>query len=214
MRAPNSSSHSSTRSRRETRLRTDNVATAACRRGPNALPATSAGSSPVRSEAAAGAAHALAAMLGHPHRDLRQLLDLMTRRLPHRDPLRLREHVAAATRRRPVIDELVDRPRRQQLTTVPLMTRLPALGTTRAVLATPTRRRARRILARRQRRVTRVTTQPTLELLDPRLKLRDPTIHRQKHLDDRLTTRRVDRLRLSALHTPTFDNAELCPPTN
>ena len=53
-----------------------------------------------------------------------------------------------------------------------------------------------------------------LELLDPRLQLRDPTIHRQQHLNDRLTTRRVDRLRLSALHTPYFDAAELCPPTN
>ena len=79
-------------------------------------------------DAAAGAAHTLAAMLGDPHRDLRQLLDLMTRRLPNRNPLRLREHVAAATGRRPVIDELVDRPRRQQLTTMPLMTRLPALA--------------------------------------------------------------------------------------
>jgi hypothetical protein len=94
------------------------------------------------------------------------------------------------------------------------MTGLPTLGTARAVLATPTRRHTWWILARRQRRVTRVTAKPALELLNPRLKLRDPTIHLQQHLDDRLTARRVDRLSLSALHTPTFDAAELCPPTN
>src|SRR6202022_313602 len=148
--------------------------------------------------AAAGAAHALAAMLGDPHRDLRQLLDLMTRRLPRSDPLSLGERVTTLTRRRPVLDELVNRPRRQQLTTMPLMTRLPARRTARTVLAAPTRRRARRILTRRRRRVTRVTPDTPLEPLDPRLKLRDPTIHRQQHLDDRLTARRVDRLRLSA----------------
>ena len=74
-------------------------------------------------------------MLGHPDRDLRQLLDLMTRRLPTATRSASREHVAAATPRRPVIDELVDRPRRQQLTAVPLMTGLPARRTPRAVLA-------------------------------------------------------------------------------
>jgi len=42
--APNSCSHSSTTSRRETRLRTDSTATAAWKRGPNALAATVAGS--------------------------------------------------------------------------------------------------------------------------------------------------------------------------
>ena len=49
IRAPNSSSHSSTVSWRETRFLTASVATAACNREPNALVATSAGSSPVRS---------------------------------------------------------------------------------------------------------------------------------------------------------------------
>ena len=78
-------------------------------------------------DAAAGAAHALAAMLGHPDRDLRQLLDLMARRLADRDPLALGEHVAAAAALGPMLDDLVDRPRRQQLTTVPLMPRLAAL---------------------------------------------------------------------------------------
>jgi hypothetical protein len=44
----NSCSHSSTTSRRLIRLRTDNVTTAACSLGPNAVAATSAGSRPVR----------------------------------------------------------------------------------------------------------------------------------------------------------------------
>ena len=137
-----------------------------------------------------------------------------TRRLTSRNALFLREHVAAATRHRPVVDKLVDYRRGQQLTTMTLVTRLPARGTARAVLATPTRRCPGPILARRQRRVARIATELALELLDPRLKLRDPTIHRQQHLDNRLTTGVIDRLRLSALHTQTFDNAQLCPPTN
>jgi hypothetical protein len=49
IRAPNSSSQSSTVSRRETRLRIASVAIAACKRGPNAVPVTSSGSAPVRS---------------------------------------------------------------------------------------------------------------------------------------------------------------------
>ena len=65
-------------------------------------------------------------MLGHPDRDLRQLLDLMARWLTRGDQLGLGEHPATPAPRRPVLDELVDRPRRQQLTTVPLMTRLAA----------------------------------------------------------------------------------------
>ncbi|MGE5636282.1 MAG: hypothetical protein ACM3UV_04990 [Nocardioidaceae bacterium] len=44
-RAPNSCSQHSTTSRRETRLRTDSTATAAWKRGPNALAATAAGTS-------------------------------------------------------------------------------------------------------------------------------------------------------------------------
>ena len=95
-----------------------------------------------------------------------------------------------------------------------LVTRLPTLRTTRTILATPTRRHARRILTRRQRRITRGTTNPTLEPLDPRLKLRDPTIHRQQHLNNRFTPGVIDRLRLNPIHTTRFDNAQLCPPTN
>src|SRR5664280_2126230 len=45
-----------------------------------------------------------------------------------------------------------------------------------------------------------------------RLELLDPAIHRQQHLNDRLTSSVIDRLSLGALHTPIFDEAELCPP--
>jgi hypothetical protein len=97
---------------------------------------------------------------------------------PTGDALQITEHVATVAPRRPVVDELVNCPRRQQLTTMPLVTGLPALG------------RPERSLPRRRggtlggsslggkRRVTRGTAQPALELLDPHIKLRDPTIHR------------------------------------
>jgi hypothetical protein len=42
--------------------------------------------------------------------------------------------------------------------------------------------------------------QLTLELLDPRLELHNPAIHRQQHLDYCHTPRVIDRLSLSALH--------------
>ena len=45
------------------------------------------------------------------------------------------EHVPALARRRPVLDHLIHRPRRQQLTTVALMPGLPALLATRPALA-------------------------------------------------------------------------------
>jgi hypothetical protein len=54
MRAENSCSPHSTTSRRETRLRADSVTIAACNLGPNALAATSAGSTPVSREPQSG----------------------------------------------------------------------------------------------------------------------------------------------------------------
>jgi hypothetical protein len=36
-------------------------------------------------------------------------------------------------------------------------------------------------------------------------------IHRQQRLNDAFLPRVIDRLRLSALHTTEFDEAELCP---
>jgi hypothetical protein len=44
------------------------------------------------------------------------------------------------------------------------------------------------------------------------LELPNPTIHRQKNSNDSLTALAIDRLSLSALHNPIFDEARLCPP--
>jgi hypothetical protein len=52
-------------------------------------------------------------MLGHCHGHHRQFLDLMTRGLPGADAFGLAEDVPAVTTRRPVLDDLVDRPCRQ-----------------------------------------------------------------------------------------------------
>src|SRR5215211_7074347 len=158
------------------------------------------------------AAHAHALMLDHPDRQPRQLLDLITPRRADRDPLGLGEDVPAATDRGPVTDDLVDRRRRQQLTAATLMTGLRARRTTRGALRTPLPARPRRIARRRPRRITRVPRQLALKLLHPRLKLLDPTIHPQQNLDHHPPPSVVDRLRLSALHTPKFDAAESCPP--
>ena len=116
-------------------------------------------------------------MLGHDHVDRRQLLDLMARRLAIGHQLSLGEHVAAAARARPVIDELVDSPRRQQRPALALVARLGALLATRRVLAPP-RQRSRRILAGRLRGVTRGALGLALQLRDPLLLPRDPSRQR------------------------------------
>ena len=61
------------------------------------------------------AAHPRALMLGHRHRQPRQLLDLMAHRVTHADQLALAEDVPAAAPGRPVHDHLIDHRRRQQL---------------------------------------------------------------------------------------------------
>jgi hypothetical protein len=86
---------------------------------------------------AAGTAHTLATMLGDPDRDHRQLFDLVARRLTQRDPLRLAKHMPASAARRPMLDELIDRPGWQQRTPMTLMTRLAARFAPRTILATP-----------------------------------------------------------------------------
>ena len=73
----------STASSRETRLRTDSVATAACRRGPKELFATSLGQLRARARSALRTAQPLRAVLDHPDRDRWQLFDLVARRLAH-----------------------------------------------------------------------------------------------------------------------------------
>jgi len=46
------------------------------------------------------------------------------------------------------------------------------------------------------------------------VQLLDLAIHQQQNLDNDLAALVVDRLCLSALHTPIFGGAELCPPTD
>jgi hypothetical protein len=79
----NGCSQHSTTSRREMRLRTESVTTAACKREPNALAASSLGSFPRARSPQTRAAHPLAAMLGYLHRDPGQLHHLPTHRIPN-----------------------------------------------------------------------------------------------------------------------------------
>jgi len=44
------------------------------------------------------------------------------------------------------------------------------------------------------------------------LELPNPAIHREENFNDGLTALVIDRLRLGALHSPIFDETELCPP--
>lgn len=85
----------------------------------------------------AGTAHTLTAMLDDPDRDNRELFDLVARRLTQRIPVAVAEDIAAVAARRPVLDELINRPRWQQWTPVTLMTRLPARFSPRRILAAP-----------------------------------------------------------------------------
>ncbi len=153
-------------------------------------------------------------MLDHTGGDDRQLFDLMTRRLAHATKLPHGEDVTAVAPRWPVLDDdVIDRREWQQLSAVTLVPRLRTRPAPRRILA-PLRRYPGRVQARRTRRITRATTQLALELLHPRLQLLDTAIHRQQHLNYSLTPRVIDHLRLRALHTPGFDEAELCPPTH
>ena len=165
-------------------------------------------------------------MLGHGDRDRRQLLDLVAHRIADGDQLVLRELVAAVAAIRPMINDLVDRPRRQQRPPLALMPRLAALTATRGILAAP-RRRTRMIDTRRLRAIARAPVQPPLKQRDPLILTRNPRRQdlnlrpqplvlrrqRQQNLDDRLPAPLEDRLRVGALHTPYFAAPELCPPT-
>ena len=112
----------------------------------------------------ARAAHTLSTMLGDLDLTHRQLLDLPANRFTDRDPLLKREGIPAATAPRPILDDLVHRPRRQERSTVALVTWLGALFASRWILAT--HRSARRKIRARWRRA-RAAVQPALELSDP-----------------------------------------------
>src|SRR3954452_13036958 len=141
------------------------------------------------------------------------------------DQLALGENVPAAALAGPVIDELIDRPRRQQRAALALMPRLGARLAARWILAAP-RRRAWRISAGRLRRIARGARQLALQrrdplvlasdlrgqLLDLRLKPLVLRRQRQQHRHDRIATLPIDPLGLAALHTPEFAVGPLCPP--
>ena len=126
-----------------------------------------------------------------------------------------------------MLDDLIHRPRRQQLAALALMAALGALRASRGILA-PFRRDPRPIDARRRRRIPRAAIQPALQLGDPLILARNPRAQRldlhpqsvvllrerQQHRDHGITTLLIDRLGLTPLHTPEFDKTESCPPTN
>jgi hypothetical protein len=156
-------------------------------------------------------------MLGDPHGHHRQFLDLMTRRLAHPDAVALAERMPARTARRPVLNDVVDRPRRQQRPSPALVAGLAARLAPRRILRALGRRR--RILTRRLRRVARrapgLALKPgdALVLLgDALLKPRDLLIHPHQHRHDRLAALPEDRLRLSTLHTHEIRRRPLMSP--
>jgi len=74
-------------------------------------------------------------MLSHPRCELWQLLNLVSSNQNTLSALTLVERVAARAPLGPVLNDLIDRLGRQQLATMPLMTRLRALPALRALLA-------------------------------------------------------------------------------
>ena len=137
----------------------------------------------------------------------------MAHRLTNRDVLARVKLVAAIAAIGPVINDHIDRPRRQQRAALALMPGLATLTATRGILAAPGRR-TRNIGTRRLRRVSRAAVQPPLELRDPLILPRDPRSQdldlrlqplvlrrqRQQNIDNRVTAPLVDRLRLGTLH--------------
>ena len=194
-------------SRRETRLRTASVTTAACSRGPNAARGTPRGSSARVRAAHSGQQTPCSRCSVTRDGDRRQLRDLMAPRLRRINELRPAEHVRARVAALgPMLDDLVDLLGRKQPSVPALVPRLTTTPSTRG-LPTRTRRHRRRILRRRQRRVPRTPIQPPLELthtsLEPLIRL-DQLAHPQQQQNSRLTITIKDRLGLSPLHTPKF----------
>ena len=137
----------------------------------------------------------------------------MAHRLTNRDVLARVKLVAAIAAIGPMINDHIDRPRRQQRAALALMPRLATLTATRRILPAPWRR-ARRIDARRLRTVARAAVQPPLELRDPLILTSNPRgqnldlrlqplvlrRQRQQNIDNRVTALLVDGLRLGTLH--------------
>lgn len=165
-------------------------------------------------------------MLGDPDGHNRQLLDLMTRRLARRDPVGRAEDVTALAAHRPVLDDLVDRPRGQQPTALALVTGLTAGLASRPTLAALGR--TGRILAGRLGGVARRALGLALELRDALLLARHPRAQRldlpdqprvlrrelHQHAHHDLAALAIDPIGLRPIHTTRFDASRLCPPTN
>ena len=148
----------------------------------------------------------------------------MARRLARRDALGLGEHVPALAVHGPVLDDLINRPRRQQRPSLALMAGLRTRLAARRTLAALGR--AGRVLARRLGGVARRALALALELRDAlllathlcrqRLDLLDqPLVVRgelQQHPRHGVAALVVDRLGLGPLHTTRFAAARLCPP--
>src|SRR5450756_3251247 len=111
-----------------------------------------------RRGAALRAAQALQAMLAEEHRGRRQLHDLMARGLANGATLCLAESVAAGAAGGPVVDRLVERLNRRQMTTASRVARLGAGPPARSRLTRPRWRRGW-ILAGGQRGVARVSVE-------------------------------------------------------
>src|SRR5450759_4995840 len=153
----------------------------------------------------------------------------MARGFRNRRALRRAEHMAAAAARGPVVDELVERRDRRQMTTASRMARLGAGPPARGRLA---RSRWRRgwILAGGQRGVARASVAALFKVGNADLK---PPVRRaqlgdlspeqsvlrrelEEHSDDRLRPLLRDRLSLGAFHAQGLRGARvracLCPP--
>jgi len=148
----------------------------------------------------------------------------MTRRLASADAFVLAKDVPTAPPRRPVLDDVVDRPRRQQRPSLALMPTLRALLAPRPILAALGGLvLARRIAARRLRRVTRRTPDPPLELRNPLILRSDALlqalnllVHPQQHRDDRFAALVINRFGLRAVHTRKIPckSRKPCPTTD
>ena len=173
-----------------------------------------------RPAVAARAAQTVRPMLGHDHRDRRQLRDLTPARTPRGQLLVLAELVpAAAAAVRVVVDELVDLILGRQRTAGTLMPRLTPGSASFAILGqkllrlrprlgSPLLTRLRRILRRRLRPSPRALPRLLLKTPDPLLqqhRLRGQPLHRRgqlkNHLNATIPPRVIDRLGLRPLHT-------------
>src|SRR5665648_971857 len=161
-------------------------------------------------------------MLAEDDRGRRQLRDLMARGFRNRLALRRAEHMAAAAARGPVVDELVERRDRRQMTTASRMARLGAGPPARSRLMRSRWCRGR-IGRGWQRGVARVSVEALFKVgnadLKPPVRLaqlgdlspEQSVLRRelQEHSDDCFTSLLIDRLSLGALHAQGLRGAEV-----